>query len=187
MCLQIKQAWDFAYQQLTAPSDPSESLLERIIRVDTVLLDRPRPQDPGVPEQLEEQVREEVYLRSEHHSTHKEHRSRKSSTRDRNRDRDRHRVSKHRSKRQHRERSAEYAYDGDEPAVAAVADEEEERGRRSSKQGDGRSRRSSDGDQHASHLRHRERSSKHRKSDRHRSSREVSPSDARRSKHIRFD
>ena len=53
MCaLQIRQAWDFAYQQLIAPSNASESILERIIRLDTVLVDRPRPKDPPAPEQL---------------------------------------------------------------------------------------------------------------------------------------
>ena len=60
---QIKQALDFAYQQLTAPSSASESLLERIIRVDTVLTDRPRPKDPPVPEQLEQDIRDQMHHR----------------------------------------------------------------------------------------------------------------------------
>ncbi|KAK9811253.1 hypothetical protein WJX72_000658 [[Myrmecia] bisecta] len=38
----VRQAFEFAYMQLTAPADPDESLLQRIIRLDAVLVDRPR-------------------------------------------------------------------------------------------------------------------------------------------------
>ena len=52
--LQIRQAFDFAYQQLTAASDAGESLLARILRLDKVLVNRPAPAHPVALEQFEE-------------------------------------------------------------------------------------------------------------------------------------
>ena len=52
--LQIRQAFDFAYQQLTAASDAGESLLARIIRLDKVLVNRPAPAHPVALEQFEQ-------------------------------------------------------------------------------------------------------------------------------------
>lgn len=99
MVLQIRQAFDFAYQQLIAPSDASESLLERIIRLDTVLVDRPRPKDPPAPEQLEQDMRDRMHHRSKRSrppDTHKEpHRSKSSSHREK-------------GKKRRRERSLEF-------------------------------------------------------------------------------
>ncbi|KAL0037432.1 hypothetical protein WJX79_008048 [Trebouxia sp. C0005] len=105
--LKVKQAWDFAYQQLTAPSDPSESLLERIIRVDAVLTDRPPPADPEVPEQLEQQIREEMHHRSKH--SRKEHTHRDKDSRHRGQEKEKDREGRHKDKKRRRERSLEYS------------------------------------------------------------------------------
>ncbi|MCJ1305230.1 hypothetical protein MMC08_008044, partial [Hypocenomyce scalaris] len=102
--LKVKQAWDFAYQQLTAPSDASDSVLERIIRVDTVLTDRPRPLDPEVPEQREQEMRDEMHHKSQRSRKEHKHRDRDSKHRDRDRDKD----SRHKDKKRRRERSVEF-------------------------------------------------------------------------------
>lgn len=99
LCVQIKQAFDFAYQQLIAPSDPSESLPERIIRLDTVLVDRPRPVDPPGPEQLEQEMRDQMHHRSKRsrqHEAHKEGHDNKSGS------------HKEKSRKRRRERSLEF-------------------------------------------------------------------------------
>lgn len=71
--MQIRQAFDYAYQQLTAPSYPHDSVLQRIIRLDSVLTERPKPDDPLVPEQLEQHARH-GYKDKHSHST-RSHRS----------------------------------------------------------------------------------------------------------------
>lgn len=163
--LKVKQAWDFAYQQLTAPSDPSESLLERIIRVDTVLTDRPRPADPEVPEQLEQQIRDEMHHRSKR--SRKEHKHRDKESRHGNQDKEKDREGRHKDKKRRRERSLEFS--DPDPDVHPDRD---------------RTHRSSSRDENKRQRRHKDH--KLRKSDRHRSSREVSPCDVRHTKHIRF-
>lgn len=160
--LQVKQAWDFAYQQLTAPSDASDSVLERIIRVDTVLTDRPRPLDPEVPEQREQEMRDEMHHKSQRSRKEHKHRDRDSKHRDRDRDKD----SRHKDKKRRRERSVEFT--DPDPDV----EPQRTKSRRSGSRGEDR--------------RHKENSHKHRKSDRRRFSRDVSPADLRQSKHIRF-
>lgn len=93
--LQIRQAWDFAYQQLIAPSNASESILERIIRLDTVLVDRPRPKDPPAPEQLEQDMRDQMHHRSKRsrqaEEQHQTHRSKSGSHKEKNKKRRRER------------------------------------------------------------------------------------------------
>ncbi|KAK9822646.1 hypothetical protein WJX81_003349 [Elliptochloris bilobata] len=42
----VRGAFDFAYQQLAAPTSADESLLERLVRLDDVLTERPRPAEP---------------------------------------------------------------------------------------------------------------------------------------------
>ena len=163
--VQVKQAWDFAYQQLTAPSDPSESLLERIIRVDTVLTDRPRPADPEVPEQLEQQIRDEMHHRSKR--SRREHKHRDKESRHGNQDKEKDREGRHKDKKRRRERSLEFS--DPDPDVHPDRD---------------RTHRSSSRDENKRQRRHKDH--KLRKSDRHRSSREVSPCDVRHTKHIRF-
>lgn len=169
--MQIKQAWDFAYQQLTAPSDPSESLLERIIRVDTVLTDRPRPVDPPVPEQLEQEIRDQLHHRSKQSRHHKEdkHRDRDSKHRDKD-SKHRDNGSRHKDKKRRRERSVEFT--DPDPDVEPET---------------GRLHRSSCKEEDRSHKRQKHKSGRHRKSDSHRSSTELSPSAIRPSKHIRFN
>ena len=96
LSLQVKQAFDFAYQQLIAPSDPSESLLEKIMRLDTVLVDRPRPKDPPAPEQLEQDMRDQMQHRSKRS---RQHESQKDS---------RHSKDDHKGRKRRRERSLEF-------------------------------------------------------------------------------
>lgn len=181
--LQIKQAWDFAYQQLTAHSDASESLLERIIRVDTVLTDRPRPKDPPVPEQLEQNIRDQMHHKSKRSRQEGAHHERKHKEKRKDGD-----SSRHRDKKRRRERSLEFV----DPDLDAPKDRDRERSKshRSSSRDDVHnhrregSQRPSSREDERSHKRHRERdkdrAAKHHKSAHHRTS------DRHQSQHIRF-
>ncbi|GAX78006.1 hypothetical protein CEUSTIGMA_g5448.t1 [Chlamydomonas eustigma] len=46
--MRVKGAFDFAYQQLAAPSRPDESLLQRILRLGPILASRSRPVNPSL-------------------------------------------------------------------------------------------------------------------------------------------
>ena len=194
---QIKQAWDFAYQQLTAHSDASESLLERIIRVDTVLTDRPRPKDPPVPEQLEQNIRDQMHHRSKrsrHEGALNERKHKEKEKKETDGD-----SGRHRDKKRRRERSLEFI----NPDLDAPKDRERERSKshRSSSRDEERghkrerSRRSSSKDDERSYKRHRDkdrekdkdhRSAKHHNTDHGRSRKDRSSSDRHQPKHIRF-
>jgi len=51
-CLSFSwQAFEYAYTQLARGAAPGESLLERVIRLDSVLVDRPRP--PALPDYVD--------------------------------------------------------------------------------------------------------------------------------------
>ena len=186
---QIKQALDFAYQQLTAPSDASDSLLERIIRVDTVLTDRPRPENPPVPEQLEQDIRDQMHHRSKRSRHEGSHKERKHKDKDID-------GSRHKDKRRRRERSLEFT----DPDLEAPPEQERDRSRSyrsSSREKEhlhkrARSNGSNSKDEGRSHKRSKEKgtdhaSRKHHKSDHHRSSKNRSPVDTHQSKHIRFN
>ncbi|KAL3157918.1 hypothetical protein ABBQ32_012323 [Trebouxia sp. C0010 RCD-2024] len=190
----VKQAWDFAYQQLTADSDASESLLERIIRVDTVLTDRPRPKDPPVPEQLEQHIRDVMHHRSKRSRHEGACNERKQRHRGKEKDRD---GSRHKDKKQRRERSLEFA----DPDLDVPKDRARQRSHRSSSKEEERgpkregSHRSSSKDDKRSRKRHKEKDRakdrhhtlvKHHRSDHHRSSNDRSSSDRHQPKHIRF-
>lgn len=192
--MQVKQAWDFAYQQLTADSDASESLLERIIRVDTVLTDRPRPKDPPVPEQLEQHIRDVMHHRSKRSRHEGACNERKQRHRGKEKDRD---GSRHKDKKQRRERSLEFA----DPDLDVPKDRARQRSHRSSSKEEERgpkregSHRSSSKDDKRSRKRHKEKDRakdrhhtlvKHHRSDHHRSSNDRSSSDRHQPKHIRF-
>ncbi|BDA44734.1 Terminal nucleotidyltransferase 4B [Coccomyxa sp. Obi] len=45
----VRSAFDFAYQQLTAPADEGESLLQRVVRLDAAMMERRGPTPPRWP------------------------------------------------------------------------------------------------------------------------------------------
>jgi hypothetical protein len=69
----VSQAFDYAYTQLARGGSPDDSLLARVIRLDTVLTDRPQP--PPLPDYVDgaQPVRQCCQLPWVAHCTVREH------------------------------------------------------------------------------------------------------------------